>query len=272
MSIATQITALQTDKTNISNAITTMGGTVTSSDGFDNFASDILTIPSGGGTDYMAERVQGTLSSYTIPTTCTKISSYAFAYMPITSISIPYTITQIGESAFEGSKLTSITIPTAVTRVEANAFGNCFDLTTVNFQQIGTGITYYYGSSAFNTCTKLKTLTGWDPKIVNYSVPLSMFASTALEGDISLGSHCAVDNRSFNNTNSTGILYIHLTQTDTTQLASSYTFGPASTTSNRSFNFDHCRLVVPYSADHSILSAYQTTFNKYSSIMIEETQ
>jgi len=49
MSIATQITALQTDKTNISNAITTMGGSVTSGDGFDNFAADILTIPQGGG-------------------------------------------------------------------------------------------------------------------------------------------------------------------------------------------------------------------------------
>ena len=44
MSIATQISALQTDKTNIANAITTKGGTVASGDGFDNFAADILTI------------------------------------------------------------------------------------------------------------------------------------------------------------------------------------------------------------------------------------
>ena len=49
MSIATQISALQTDKTNIANAITTMGGTVNLGDGFDNFAADIQTIPQGGG-------------------------------------------------------------------------------------------------------------------------------------------------------------------------------------------------------------------------------
>ena len=49
MSIAGQITALQIDRTNIANAITTKGGTVNSGDGFDNFAADIMTIPSGGG-------------------------------------------------------------------------------------------------------------------------------------------------------------------------------------------------------------------------------
>ena len=56
MSIATQIAALQTDKTDIASAITTKGGTVTSGDGFDNFASDILTIPTGGGDDHVAVR------------------------------------------------------------------------------------------------------------------------------------------------------------------------------------------------------------------------
>lgn len=47
MSIATQIAALQQDKTDIATAITNKGGTVNSGDGFDDFAADIATIPSG---------------------------------------------------------------------------------------------------------------------------------------------------------------------------------------------------------------------------------
>ncbi len=50
MSIATQITALQADKTAIANAITTKGGTVGAGDGFDDFATDIGTIPTGTDT------------------------------------------------------------------------------------------------------------------------------------------------------------------------------------------------------------------------------
>ena len=67
MSIATQISALQTDKTNIANAITTMGGTVTSGDGFDNFASDIQTIPQGGGGQTQTKSLSVTQNgSYTV--------------------------------------------------------------------------------------------------------------------------------------------------------------------------------------------------------------
>ena len=47
MSVADQIQALQNDKTAIANAITAKGGTVNSGDGFDDFAADIATIPSG---------------------------------------------------------------------------------------------------------------------------------------------------------------------------------------------------------------------------------
>ena len=46
--IATQLQQLSTDRQNISAAITAKGGTVAAGDGFDNFASDIATIPTGG--------------------------------------------------------------------------------------------------------------------------------------------------------------------------------------------------------------------------------
>ncbi len=45
MSIATQISALQADKTDIANAIIAMGGTMGDGDGFDDFATAIATIP-----------------------------------------------------------------------------------------------------------------------------------------------------------------------------------------------------------------------------------
>ena len=48
MSISTSITALQTAKTNIANAITEKGGTVNAGDGFSDFATDIGTITGGG--------------------------------------------------------------------------------------------------------------------------------------------------------------------------------------------------------------------------------
>lgn len=46
MTIATEIAALYNDKTAIATAITNKGGTVGVNDGFDDFASDIGTIPS----------------------------------------------------------------------------------------------------------------------------------------------------------------------------------------------------------------------------------
>jgi len=48
MSILTEITRLQTAKSDIASAITAKGGTVNSGDGFSDFAADIGTIPTGG--------------------------------------------------------------------------------------------------------------------------------------------------------------------------------------------------------------------------------
>ena len=50
MTIADEIQALSNDRTAIQNAILAKGGTVTSADGFDDFASAIAAIPSGGTT------------------------------------------------------------------------------------------------------------------------------------------------------------------------------------------------------------------------------
>lgn len=46
--IEENLTRLQAAKTAIGNAIVAKGGTVASEDGFEDFATDIATIPSGG--------------------------------------------------------------------------------------------------------------------------------------------------------------------------------------------------------------------------------
>ena len=211
----------------------------------DEMPTRIQNIPSGGGTDYMVQRIQGTLSSYTIPYSCTKISEYAFADQPITSITIPHSITTIYQGAFFESMLTSVTFE---------------ESTVVNLY-----------SGIFEECHYLRTLNNFSVNILptaggRKTIPLSCFRHTALEGEVYLGDSVTVEPYAFINDWSNGLLYLILTQTDTSILNTCYTFYSAGAPS---FNLDHCRLIVPSSPDHSILNAYKNAFSYYSSIMIE---
>ena len=63
--IQQNLTRLQTAKSDISSAITTMGGVVIEGDGFEDFPSDILTIPSGGSIEgTITCAASGTLNVY----------------------------------------------------------------------------------------------------------------------------------------------------------------------------------------------------------------
>ena len=59
--IAENLARLQSARSDISDAITAKGGTVTAGDGFEDFADDIATIPSGSSTE-----ITGTISGYYI--------------------------------------------------------------------------------------------------------------------------------------------------------------------------------------------------------------
>lgn len=74
MAISDQITALQNDKTAIATAITNKGGTVNQGDGFDDFAIDINTIPTG-----VTPSGNIALTATTAIQTGINISSYATA-------------------------------------------------------------------------------------------------------------------------------------------------------------------------------------------------
>lgn len=65
--IADNLARLQTARTDIANAITTIGGTVTSGDGFEDFPAEILGIPVG------SQIVEGVFTPSNINTTIAKV-------------------------------------------------------------------------------------------------------------------------------------------------------------------------------------------------------
>lgn len=107
MSISTELTrlntnkeALATAKTAIASAITTKGGTVTSGDGFADFATDIASIPSGGGDPWekfnelltdQIEEIYSTTATHILPYMCREntrlkkvyINNPNFSYGPL---------------------------------------------------------------------------------------------------------------------------------------------------------------------------------------------
>lgn len=173
-------------KTAIGNAITAKGGTVGANDGLEDFASDIGTIPSGGG-DYNIKSIAVTGSPYTMSNNVTEVNvpegnisigDNAFKdYGRLTKITFPNTVTSIGASAFRGCmsltelvipnmttipnymvywciSLTSLIIPDTVTSIGNNAFRNCVGITQFEIPQ---GVTTI-GGDAFRDCVGLQTI------------------------------------------------------------------------------------------------------------------
>lgn len=77
MSIASEITRLQTAKTNIKNAITEKGGTVLSTDTLSQYADRIRSIPTGGSSsgEYVWEVYDGNITTYSQETANLPLSS-----------------------------------------------------------------------------------------------------------------------------------------------------------------------------------------------------
>ena len=79
MSIASEITRLQTAKANIKSAITEKGGTVLSTDTLSQYADCIRSIPTGGSSsgEYVWEVYDGNITTYSTETGTTPLSSIA---------------------------------------------------------------------------------------------------------------------------------------------------------------------------------------------------
>mmetsp|Transcript_269 Transcript_269/g.418 ORF Transcript_269/g.418 Transcript_269/m.418 type:complete len:137 (-) Transcript_269:11-421(-) len=86
----------------------------------------IFTIPSQ--VKFIVDNAFDNCSSITvvfIPTTVTRIGSYAFAYSSLKFISIPTSLSSISDHAFASSALFSIAIPTSVSSISESAFEYC---------------------------------------------------------------------------------------------------------------------------------------------------
>ena len=182
MSIASELTRIQTAKADIKTAIEAKGVTVPSSATIDTYDDYITSIPSGGGgsDETLKGLIQRTITSLVIPSGVTVIGNNAFRNcgsltavtipsgvirldsesfrdcIGLTSVIIPSGVTSIGNSAFEScTSLTSIDIPDSVTSISTYAFQSCSDLTSVTIPDSVTSI----GNAAFNGCRSLTSVT-----------------------------------------------------------------------------------------------------------------
>ena len=153
MSIASEISRLQSAKTDIRNAIQNKGVTVPSNITIDAYPSYIASIPTGG-TDYAPELIGRTIASYS-NSTISLIGKYAFNDCKfLTEINCP-NVTTVSNYAFAGcSMLSTITLSSLYTRVENGAFVDCYSLSSIPYaSQIS-----YIGGAAFFGCSGLSAI------------------------------------------------------------------------------------------------------------------
>ena len=140
MSIATEISRIQSAKADIKAAIEAKGVTVPSSATIDTYDDYVSQISGGGGGIPMPSNLSaatlndyGLLTSAAIKSGVTSIVGYAFYNcISLTSIEIPNSVTSIGEKAFYNcTSLSSVTIPNSVTSIDSNAFRGCSSLTSI---------------------------------------------------------------------------------------------------------------------------------------------
>ena len=218
-----------------------------------------ITIPSGV-TSIAQKTFYGcyALKSITIPSGVTSIAKQAFYNCnSLSSITIPSSVASIGENAFYGClALKSITIPSGVTSFDIGLFQNCNSLSSVTIPSTVTSI----GKNAFNYCYALTSIT--IPSSVT-SIGNSTFSSCYSLSNLTIPSSVtSIDGNAF--AYCYGMKEYHFQRTTPPTLG----------TSAFSSIVSDCIIYVPYSADHSILEAYQTETNwsEYASYMQEEPQ
>lgn len=160
--IAENLTRLQNATTAIGNAITAKGGTVASGDGLEDFASDIASIPSGGGVEFSNSPANFKYSTnalnlnITIPNGCTTVGAAAFSsFADLRTVNMPNTINKIESNAFINCRnLESVILSPEITTIEANSFFNCSSLKNVEiFDKVRE-----IGTSAFSGCTSMESI------------------------------------------------------------------------------------------------------------------
>ena len=160
MSIASEISRLQTAKAGLKTAIEGKGVTVSDTatlDAYPALVESIQTGGSGGSDDDLIGIIERSATSVTVPEGCTKIGDRAFYYWrTLTDVDMPETVTYIGSYAFYYcTSLTLTSLPSGVTYIGDSAFGYCLRLALTS---LPSGVTYI-GSYAFDNCTGLTSIT-----------------------------------------------------------------------------------------------------------------
>jgi hypothetical protein len=142
MSTATEITRLQTAKTDLKTSINAKLSAEQTKiadeliDDYSGFVDNIL--QGGGGTDHSAEFIERNTSTPVFPSNLTNIGAYAF-----------YFWSDSYNGSGNGLRITSL--PSGVTTIGSAAFYNCTNLALTS---LPSGVTYI-GTNTFKFCTNL---------------------------------------------------------------------------------------------------------------------
>ena len=170
MSIATEISRLQTAKADLKTAIEAKGVTVPSSATIDTYDDYVSQITSGGGGSSSADTalkgiIDKSIASFEIPSGVTSIGDYCFYNCgSLSSITIPSGVTSIGDYCFSNctslKRLNSdtdgvVNIPSGITSITRDLFYFCTSILLIYISNTVTNI----GVRAFANCNRLTSVT-----------------------------------------------------------------------------------------------------------------
>lgn len=158
MSVATELTRIQSAKAALKTSIRNKGVSVSDNALISEYPALVDSIETGGGGDSDAvirDLIEGDITSITIPSGTTKIKEHMFENnQDLTSVSIPNSVTEIGVNAFFGcTALGTVNIPNHISSVGEFAFYSV-PLTSLTIP----GTLLYIGFEAFEY-SQIATLT-----------------------------------------------------------------------------------------------------------------
>ena len=248
MSIATEISRLQTAKADIKTAIEAKGVTVPSNATLDTYDTYVSQISGGGGTNYLTQYANKALSgaigstqigsiadpstgaggwnmSYFLEgndnMTSLDLSSSTFTDIRgsyfctwctgLTSLTLPTTCTKLNGSYFcYNTGLTSFTVPSQVTQIGGNFLNNCANLTSVTVPSTVTNVgpNLCLGSTSGNLSSGLQRLV-FQANINNIPMATARYCNDLNYVDIA-SSVTKINNQAFavNSNNATELIVV----------------------------------------------------------------